>query len=142
MGGRVSEPVNEPAGEPEPEPVGGPAAKTGPRARPDHGPAAREIDRPVPRQGRLERAIAELVRRLRRAHGLTLTDAAARTGISVAMLSKIENASISCSLTTLDRIADACSTARWSTATATPATPCAPVMPCGSTAKASTDRER
>ncbi|MFD2399027.1 helix-turn-helix domain-containing protein [Prauserella oleivorans] len=74
---------------------------------PGHGPAAREVDRPAPRQGRLERAIAGQVRQLRRAHGLTLAELAARTGISVAMLSKIENASISCSLTTLDRLADA-----------------------------------
>ncbi|WP_246271790.1 helix-turn-helix domain-containing protein [Amycolatopsis acididurans] len=69
-------------------------------------PAAQEVDRPAPGQGRLERAIAGQVRRLRRAQGLTLTELAARTGISVAMLSKIENASISCSLTTLDRLAD------------------------------------
>ena len=70
------------------------------------GPAAREVDRPAPRQGRLERAIAGQVRRLRRTQGLTLAELAGRTGISVAMLSKIENASISCSLTTLDRLAD------------------------------------
>jgi transcriptional regulator with XRE-family HTH domain len=75
--------------------------------RPDHGPAAREVDRPGPRQGRLERAIAEQVRRLRLARGMTLAQLAARAGISVAMLSKVENASISCSLTTLDRLADA-----------------------------------
>ncbi|GHE90805.1 transcriptional regulator [Amycolatopsis deserti] len=71
------------------------------------GPAAREVDKPAPRQGRLERAIAGQVRQLRHAHGLTLAELAARTGISVAMLSKIENATISCSLTTLDRLADA-----------------------------------
>jgi DNA-binding XRE family transcriptional regulator/quercetin dioxygenase-like cupin family protein len=56
---------------------------------------------------RLERAIAGQLRRLRRAHGLTLAETAARTGISAPMLSKIENASISCSLSTLDRIAEA-----------------------------------
>jgi len=60
----------------------------------------------APGQGRLERAIAGQVRRLRRTQGLTLAELAGRTGISVAMLSKIENASISCSLTTLDRLAD------------------------------------
>lgn len=75
-------------------------------ARIGHGPAAREVDRPGPRQGRLERAIAEQVRRLRRDRGLTLAELAAQTGISVAMLSKVENASISCSLTTIDRLAD------------------------------------
>jgi transcriptional regulator with XRE-family HTH domain len=73
---------------------------------PDHGPAAREVDRPAPRQGRLERAIAVQVRRLRQSSGLTLAEMATRTGISKAMLSKIENASISCSLTTLDRLAE------------------------------------
>jgi quercetin dioxygenase-like cupin family protein/DNA-binding XRE family transcriptional regulator len=76
-------------------------------ARPGHGPAAREVDRPAPRQGRLERAIAGQARRLRHSQGLTLAELAVRTGISVAMLSKIENASISCSLSTLDRLADA-----------------------------------
>lgn len=75
-------------------------------AKPDHGPAAREVDRPAPKQGRLERAIAQQVRRLRRQHQLTLAETAARTGVSVAMLSKIENASISCSLTTLEKLAD------------------------------------
>ena len=59
------------------------------------------------RLSRLERAIAGQLRRLRRAHGLTLAETAARTGISAPMLSKIENASISCSLSTLDRIAEA-----------------------------------
>ncbi|WP_236795551.1 XRE family transcriptional regulator [Amycolatopsis sp. GM8] len=73
---------------------------------PEHGPAAREVERPAPRQGRLERAIAGQVRGLRQAHGLTLADLSERSGISVPMLSKIENASISCSLTTLDRLAD------------------------------------
>ncbi len=71
------------------------------------GPAAREVDKPAPRQGRLEQAIADQVRRLRRSRGLTLTELAAHSGISVAMLSKVENASISCSLNTLDRLAEA-----------------------------------
>jgi DNA-binding XRE family transcriptional regulator len=63
---------------------------------------------PLPnRLGRLERAIAGQLRRLRQARGLTLTETAARTGMSAPMLSKIENASISCSLSTLDRIAEA-----------------------------------
>ena len=74
--------------------------------KPVDGPAAREVDRPAPRQGRLERSIAEQVRRLRGSRGLTLAELAARSGISVAMLSKIENATISCSLSTLDRLAD------------------------------------
>jgi quercetin dioxygenase-like cupin family protein/DNA-binding XRE family transcriptional regulator len=71
------------------------------------GPAAREVDGAATRQGRLERAIAAQLRRLRQGQGLTLAETAARTGISAPMLSKIENASISCSLSTLDRLADA-----------------------------------
>lgn len=74
--------------------------------RPEHGPAAREVDAPEPAEGRLERAIAAQVRRLRLSAGLTLADVAARTGLSKPMLSKIENATISCSLTTLARLAD------------------------------------
>ncbi|WP_050795787.1 XRE family transcriptional regulator [Frankia sp. EUN1f] len=58
------------------------------------------------RQGRLERAIAGNVRRLRHDRGLTLAELAARSGVSSAMISKVENASISCSLTTLDRLAE------------------------------------
>jgi DNA-binding XRE family transcriptional regulator/quercetin dioxygenase-like cupin family protein len=73
----------------------------------DHGPAAREIDQPGPTAGRLERAIGAQVRRIRHASGATLAEMAARTGISKPMLSKIENAQTSCSLTTLARLADA-----------------------------------
>ncbi|MFT3660289.1 MAG: XRE family transcriptional regulator [Gordonia sp. (in: high G+C Gram-positive bacteria)] len=55
----------------------------------------------------LESAIARNVRRLRVQSGLTVADAAARAGISKAMLSKIENAQTSCSLSTLARLAEA-----------------------------------
>ncbi|MCF7551742.1 XRE family transcriptional regulator [Pseudonocardia sp. WMMC193] len=75
-------------------------------ATPDHGPASREVSEPAPTAGRLEQAIARQVRRLRQAAGLTLADLAARTGVSKPMLSKIENAQTSCSLTTLARLAD------------------------------------
>lgn len=61
----------------------------------------------APQVGRLERVIAAQVRRMRQAAGLTLADLAARSGISKPMLSKIENAHTSCSLTTLARLADA-----------------------------------
>jgi DNA-binding XRE family transcriptional regulator/quercetin dioxygenase-like cupin family protein len=84
------------------EPHPGPSAD-----QPVHGPAAREIDRPPAQEGRLERAIAAQVRRIRHASGATLAELAARTGISKPMLSKIENAQTSCSLTTLARLADA-----------------------------------
>jgi DNA-binding XRE family transcriptional regulator/quercetin dioxygenase-like cupin family protein len=73
----------------------------------DHGPAIREIDQPAPAEGTLERAIAVQVRRLRQATGLTLGEMALRVGISKAMLSKIENAHTSCSLTTVARLAAA-----------------------------------
>ena len=75
--------------------------------RPDHGPAAREVDDPAPREGWLERAIATRLRELRREAGTSLAETAARVGVSKAMLSKIENARTSCSLTTLARLAEA-----------------------------------
>lgn len=80
---------------------------TGPDATPAHGQAAREVDEPAPDGGRLERAIAVQVRRHRRAIGLTVAEMATRVGISKAMLSKIENAQTSCSLTTVARLAAA-----------------------------------
>jgi DNA-binding XRE family transcriptional regulator len=73
----------------------------------DHGPAAREVESPASEAGRLERAIAAQVRRLRAESGLTLAEMATRIGISKPMLSKIENATTSSSLTTLARLADA-----------------------------------
>ncbi|MDH3012768.1 MULTISPECIES: helix-turn-helix domain-containing protein [Gordonia] len=54
----------------------------------------------------LETAIAHNVRRLRRQQGLSVGDMATRVGISKAMLSKIENAQTSCSLSTLARLAN------------------------------------
>ncbi|WP_045877984.1 XRE family transcriptional regulator [Pseudofrankia sp. DC12] len=76
-------------------------------AQPAAGPAAREVDAAPSQEGRLERLIAAQVRRLRQAAGLTLAEFATRSGISKPMLSKIENANTSCSLTTLARLADA-----------------------------------
>lgn len=72
-----------------------------------HGPAAREITEPPRTERRLERSIAQEVRRLRLSSRLTLAELATRTGVSKPMLSKIENASISCSLTTVARLAEA-----------------------------------
>lgn len=71
------------------------------------GSAAREVTRDVtgPAEGDLERAIAAQVRAYRQLAGVTLADMADRVGISKAMLSKIENAQTSCSLTTLARLA-------------------------------------
>jgi transcriptional regulator with XRE-family HTH domain len=76
-------------------------------AVPEHGPAAREVGKAEPVEGALERAIAAQVRRYRQAIGLTVGEMAVRAGISKAMLSKIENAQTSCSLTTLARLAAA-----------------------------------
>ncbi|MCL2848980.1 MAG: XRE family transcriptional regulator [Micrococcales bacterium] len=56
-------------------------------------------------RGDLERSIARQVRAHRLAAGLSVAEAAARVGVSKAMLSKIENAQTSCSLTTLSRLA-------------------------------------
>jgi quercetin dioxygenase-like cupin family protein/DNA-binding XRE family transcriptional regulator len=73
---------------------------------PEHGPAAREVAEAAASAGRLERAIGTQVRRLRQAAGMSLSDLALRTGISKPMLSKIENAHTSCSLTTIATLAD------------------------------------
>jgi transcriptional regulator with XRE-family HTH domain len=56
-------------------------------------------------EGVLERVIAARVRDYRQAEGLSVAEMAERVGISKAMLSKIENAQTSCSLTTLSRLA-------------------------------------
>jgi transcriptional regulator with XRE-family HTH domain len=53
----------------------------------------------------LESAIGQNVRLLRQQQGLTVADMAVRVGISKAMLSKIENAQTSCSLSTLALLA-------------------------------------
>ncbi|WP_030827218.1 helix-turn-helix domain-containing protein [Streptomyces hygroscopicus] len=71
------------------------------------GPVVREVDQPVSSEGELERLIAVQVRQYRQSLGLTIGEMAARAGISKPMLSKIENARISCSLTTLARLAAA-----------------------------------
>jgi transcriptional regulator with XRE-family HTH domain len=55
--------------------------------------------------GALEAVIAMRVREYRRLSRLTVAGMAERVGISKAMLSKIENAQTSCSLTTLARLA-------------------------------------
>lgn len=53
----------------------------------------------------LEQAIARNVRQFRRQRKLSVADMADHVGISKAMLSKIENAQTSCSLSTLSRLA-------------------------------------
>jgi quercetin dioxygenase-like cupin family protein/DNA-binding Xre family transcriptional regulator len=56
--------------------------------------------------GHLEDVIALRVRELRMAKGISLAELARLTGMSKAMLSKIENAQTSCSLSSLARLAD------------------------------------
>ncbi len=55
--------------------------------------------------GALEHVIAERVRLYRLAAGLSISELAAKVGLSKAMLSKVENAQTSSSLTTIGRLA-------------------------------------
>lgn len=61
------------------------------------------------RENVLEVAIGREVRAFRRQSGLTIADLSARTGLSIGMLSKIENGNTSPSLTTLQALAHAMS---------------------------------
>jgi DNA-binding Xre family transcriptional regulator/quercetin dioxygenase-like cupin family protein len=56
--------------------------------------------------GPLEQTIAVRVREFRLAKGVSMAELARRTGMSKAMLSKIENAQTSCSLSTLAKLAE------------------------------------
>lgn len=67
--------------------------------------SARDRDPDAPVDAGLEEVIALNVRALRVQSGLSVSDMADRVGISKAMLSKIENAQTSCSLSTLGRLA-------------------------------------
>ncbi|MQB10007.1 helix-turn-helix domain-containing protein [Agrobacterium tumefaciens] len=60
-----------------------------------------------PRVNNLEMAIGHEVRTYRKKLGITVTDLASATGVSVGMLSKIENGNISPSLTTLQTLSKA-----------------------------------
>lgn len=71
---------------------------------PENGPGSGPGSDDAP--GKLERIIAGQVRHYRTAGGLSSAELAARAGMSKAMISKIETASTSCSLTTLQRLAD------------------------------------
>ncbi|WP_135504981.1 helix-turn-helix domain-containing protein [Roseovarius aestuariivivens] len=62
-----------------------------------------------PREKNLETAIGREVREVRRARGMTVADLAEATGLSVGMLSKIENGVTSSSLTTLQVLSAALS---------------------------------
>lgn len=56
--------------------------------------------------GKLEQIIAAQVRHYRVAQGLSSAELAGRIGVSKAMISRVETATTSCSLTTLQRLAD------------------------------------
>jgi len=71
----------------------------------DPTPVAHEVPGNTPAGPELEEVIAAQVRSLRQAAGLSVAAMATRVGISKAMLSKIENAQTSCSLSTLARLA-------------------------------------
>jgi DNA-binding XRE family transcriptional regulator len=60
-----------------------------------------------PRENNLEMAIGHEVRAYRKTLGVTVADLASATGMSVGMLSKIENGNISPSLTTLQSLSKA-----------------------------------
>ncbi|WP_420875753.1 helix-turn-helix domain-containing protein [Prosthecomicrobium hirschii] len=60
-----------------------------------------------PKENNLEMAIGHEVRAARRQLGITVADLAAATGLSIGMLSKIENGNISPSLTTLQSLSRA-----------------------------------
>lgn len=62
-----------------------------------------------PREKNLETAIGREVREVRKARGMTVADLAEATGLSVGMLSKIENGVTSSSLTTLQVLSSALS---------------------------------
>jgi transcriptional regulator with XRE-family HTH domain len=71
----------------------------------DPAPIEREVPTDTPPVPALEVAIAAQVRSLRRATGLSVAEMAAKAGLSKAMLSKIENAQTSSSLSTLAKLA-------------------------------------
>ncbi|WP_043723840.1 helix-turn-helix domain-containing protein [Nocardia asiatica] len=71
----------------------------------DPAPVQREVAPDALAGVELETVIGRQVRALRLASGLSVGDMAAKVGISKAMLSKIENAHTSCSLSTLARLA-------------------------------------
>ena len=79
----------------------------------DHPQAARPAFSQNPhavrdaKENNLERAIGHEVRAFRKKLGITVTDLAAATGISLGMLSKIENGITSPSLTTLQTLSQA-----------------------------------
>lgn len=70
-------------------------------------PGAAVEEPAAPGVGELEHVIAARTREYRIAKGLTMTSLARRVGMSKAMLSKIENAQTSCSLSVLSRLAAA-----------------------------------
>lgn len=61
---------------------------------------------PADTTGQIEKIIAMRVHEFRASQGMSLTELARRSGLSKAMLSKVENAQTSCSLSTISRLAE------------------------------------
>ncbi len=76
---------------------------TNPRPRLTQDPHANQRER----EKSLELAIGREVRQLRKGQSVTIAELASRTGLSVGMLSKLENGTTSASLTTLQTVANA-----------------------------------
>ncbi|MCE7028067.1 helix-turn-helix domain-containing protein [Jiella avicenniae] len=94
--------------------MSGPAAKPAKSAQADSGstggqPALTQDPHAVreAKENNLEAAIGHEVRAFRKTLGITVSDLASATGISLGMLSKIENGNISPSLTTLQALSRA-----------------------------------
>ncbi|KQT63997.1 MULTISPECIES: helix-turn-helix domain-containing protein [unclassified Aureimonas] len=87
---------------PAPEPTERPVPKGAVQALRQDPHAVRE-----PKENNLELAIGHEVRAFRKKLGITVSDLASATGISLGMLSKIENGNISPSLTTLQALSRA-----------------------------------
>ncbi|RIX97442.1 XRE family transcriptional regulator [Aureimonas flava] len=92
MAGRSQKSAQKPA------PLADEAAAAPPRAAPL---AQNPHDLREPKENNLEMAIGHEVRAFRKRLGITVSDLASATGLSLGMLSKIENGNISPSLTTL-----------------------------------------
>ncbi|WP_432284280.1 helix-turn-helix domain-containing protein [Aminobacter sp. BA135] len=89
--------------------LGGRDSETGARDMPDAAPALNQDPHAVrgATGNRLEMAIGREVRACRRKHGMTIIELARAAGLSLGMMSKIENGIISASLTTLHQLSRA-----------------------------------
>jgi transcriptional regulator with XRE-family HTH domain len=88
--------------------------KKTPRSAPDPSPPLEELatvsNAPPENERSLEKALGQQVRLLRRERDLAIADLATAAGISVGMMSKIENGQISPSLSTIRSLSEALNT--------------------------------